>query len=232
MAQNVLPGYFLSMRHGEALAILGEIQSLQWGLCTSAQAKACGVDTAWLRRLAERGSLVRVRHGVYTSPAIPVTPQLEIQSEWLAIRPSLLAAQRLADPHLAAEAVVSHTTAANLWEIGDLWPDGVHFTLAKRRRSRQPDVTLHKALLGRAEWTIHEQSGLPVTTVARTVADLARAGNEASHLGDLIQDAAHLGLVTQLELVVSLSGLEEALGFDKGAARDLMEWCDGLGVPH
>lgn len=47
-----------------------------------------------------------------------------------------------------------------------------------------------------------------------------------------IQDAAHLGLVTQLELVVSLSGLEEALGFGKGAARDLMEWCDGLGVPH
>ena len=75
------------MRHGEALAILGEIQSQQWGLCTSAQAKTCGVDTAWLRRLAERSSLVCVRHGVYTSPAIPVTPQLEIQSEWLAIHP-------------------------------------------------------------------------------------------------------------------------------------------------
>ena len=97
---------------------------------------------------------------------------------------------------------------------------------------RQPDVTLHKALLGRAEWTIHEQSGLPVTTAARTVADLARAGNEASHLGDLIQDAAHLGLVTQLELVVSLSGLEASLGFGKGAARDVMEWCEELGVPR
>lgn len=47
-----------------------------------------------------------------------------------------------------------------------------------------------------------------------------------------IQDAAHLGLVTQLELVVSLCGLEASLGFNKGAARDVMEWCDGLGVPR
>ena len=38
------------LRHGEALAILGDIQSQQWGLCTSAQAKVCGVDTAWLQR--------------------------------------------------------------------------------------------------------------------------------------------------------------------------------------
>lgn len=39
---------------------------------------------------------------------------------WLALRPELMAAEHTGDPYLAAEAVVSHTTAAEMWGIGDL----------------------------------------------------------------------------------------------------------------
>lgn len=212
------------MRHSEALEIVGDIQSQQWGLCTSSQAANRGIDAAWLRRLTTRGSLVRMRQGVYATPAVAISPELEVKSEWLAFRPELMAAERLATPALAREVVVSHTSAAHFWGVGDLWPDGVHFTVQERRRSRQPDVTLHKSVLKNSDWTIHEETGLPITTVGRTVADLAREGYEPSHLEGLISDAVLEDLVTQPELIVSLYGLEQSFGFEEGATREYMEW--------
>ena len=212
------------MRHSEALEVVGDIQSQQWGLCTSAQAADRGIDAAWLRRLTTRGSLIRMRQGVYAAPAVAITPELEIKSEWLALRPELMAAERLATQAHASEVVVSHTSAAHFWGVGDLWPDGVHFTVAERRRSRQPDVTLHKSMLKNLDWTIHEETGLPITTVGRTVADLAREGYEPSHLEGLISDAVLEDLVTQPELIASLYGLEQSFGFEEGATREYMEW--------
>ena len=128
------------MKSYEATEILGDLASQQWGLFTSAQAKDHDVDLPSLRRLERRGVFVRVRHGVYASATTALSAELELKAQWLALRPSLMAAERISDSSLVAEAVVSHTTAAEMWEIGDLWPDGFHFTVSHRRRSRQTDV--------------------------------------------------------------------------------------------
>ncbi|MGP5029501.1 MULTISPECIES: type IV toxin-antitoxin system AbiEi family antitoxin domain-containing protein [Corynebacterium] len=215
------------MKGSEAMEVLGDLASQQWGLVTSTQAKDSGVDLPSLRRLAQRGALVRIRHGVYANIATTLSAELEVKAQWLALRPELMAADRVSDPALASEAVVSHTTAAEMWGIGDLWPDGIHFTVRDRRRSRQTDVRFHRADLGDKDWTIHPEIGLPMTTVARTIVDLAQDGHETDHLLALVADAGRKSLLEEDELLDALAGHEDALGADRGDRRGLKTLLDG-----
>ena len=209
------------MKGSEVTDIVSDLASQQWGLVTSAQAKGSGVDQPALRRLVEHGFLVRVRHGVYASAATTLSSELEVKAQWLALRPELMAADRVGDSVLAAAVVVSHTTAAEMWGIGDLWPDGIHFTTVDRRRSRQSDVRFHRAGLTDTDWTIHPEVGLPVTTVARTILDLARAGHEPDHLLGLVADAGRKSLLDERDLIDALAGYEDAFGVNQGDRRGL-----------
>lgn len=207
------------MKSSEAIEIVSDLASQQWGLVTAAQAKACRVDQPSLHRLAKQGVLVRIRHGVYATGTTAQSPELEIRAHWLALQPEQMAADRTAAENLAEEAVVSHETAAELWGIGDLWQDGIHFTVAGRRQSRQADVRFHRGVLTEEEWT--QLQGLPVTTVARTIADLARVGHEPEHLLALVADAARKQLVNRGELMDQLAG--EAKAFDVSSHSELRE---------
>lgn len=211
------------MERVEATELVGDLASQQWGLVTAAQAADLGIDSPTLRRLEKAGVVHRLRHGVYALAGTALTPEVELKGEWLALRPDLMAGDRVHDSVLAKEAVVSHTTAANLWGIGDLWPDGFHFTVCQRRRSRQSGVRFHRANLTEGEWEMHPSSGLPVTTVARTVADLADDGHEPQHLLDLVSDAARLGIVEKDELVSALEGKEVAFGLNFGEFAELYD---------
>ena len=171
--------------------------------------------------MAERGALVRVRHGVYANIATTLSAELEVKAQWLALRPELMAAERVSDPVLAAEAVVSHTTAAEMWWIGDLWPDGIHFTVSDRRRSRQLDVRFHRAYLADADWVVHPEIGLLMITVARTIADLVQDGHETDHLLTLVADAGRKSLLEEDEMLDALAGHEDPLGVDRGDRRGL-----------
>ncbi|CAB0659207.1 hypothetical protein CIP107565_01775 [Corynebacterium diphtheriae] len=137
-----------------------------------------------------------------------------------------MAAERISDPSLVADAVVSHTTAAEVWEIGDLWPDGIHFTVNRRRRSRQTDVQFHRADLADADWVVHPTSGLPITTVPRTILDLAQSGHEPDHLLHLVADAGRKYLLTEQELLDSFSGHEDSFRLDQGDRSGLKELVD------
>ena len=66
-----------------------------------------------------------------------------------------------------SEAVLSHNAAAAIWDIAP-WPTGlVHVDRAEQAR-RRPGLVAHRARVERAV-----REGFPVTTVARTLADLA-----------------------------------------------------------
>lgn len=211
------------MKSSEATGILGEIASQQWGLVTSAQARSSGVDLPSLRRLEKQGNLIRVRHGVYASSAVTMSAELELKAEWLALKPHLMAAERMSTPSLAEEAVISHTTAAEFWEIGDLWPDGAHFTVQRRRQSRQAGVQFHRSDLTLSEWIIHPAAGLPITTVARTIFDLAQSGYEPEHLLSLVADAGSKSLLDEQELLGYFAGREDAFGLKRGDQSGLNE---------
>ena len=70
------------------------------------------------------------------------------------------------------EAVLSHRTAAELWELRTFNSRWIDVTVPPAtRRDRRSGIRLHRAPLPAAEITRHDR--FPVTTVARTLFDLA-----------------------------------------------------------
>lgn len=139
----------------------------QWGLVTRRQLEALGIQPATLARLIADGSIERVTHGVYRMRGAGEPDHLRLRAAWLALDPGVPAWRRLDDPEVA---LVSHTSAADLYGVGDLRADVSEFALATRRQTRRRDVRLHRADVP-AEHRIVLR-GLPVTRAAWMIGDL------------------------------------------------------------
>lgn len=189
----------------ESLELLG---SSQWGLVTTTQASEAGVSKMHLSRLADRGTVQRVRHGVYALPSADTGPLQGLRAAWLATGSRPAGSQPLA--------VVSGESAAAVHGLGDLLPSKNEFTTAVRRQSTQPDTRYRKRDLpdGDVTWV----DGLPVTTVARTVKDLATGGTDFDHLAIAVRDAVTTTDVASVALVQALEPAAERLGSPDGNA--------------
>lgn len=176
---------------------LAETQS---GMFTAAQAQQTGARRPQLADLANRGVIERIQHGVYLLSGAPVDAWMQLRGAWLALAPERTAVDRLTDN---PEGVVSHRSAAVLLGLGDVDGDRLEITIDVRRRTRNPDVLIHRGTLERGDWTTRE--GLPVTTALKTTATLADSGLDAGHLATIARDAV-------LRHDVALTDLAEALG--------------------
>jgi hypothetical protein len=189
----------------ESLELLG---SSQWGLVTTAQAYEAGVSKMHLSRLADRGTVQRVRHGVYALPSADTGPLQGVHAAWLATGSQPAGSQPLA--------VVSGESAAAVHGLGDLLPSKYEFTTAVRRQTTQPDTRYRKRDLPDEDVT--RVNGLPVTTVARTVNDLATAGTDFDHLAAVVRDALAARDVDSTALIQALEPAAERFGFPDGNA--------------
>ena len=175
----------------ESLELLG---SSQWGLVTSAQAHEAGVSKMQLSRLVSRGTVQRVRHGVYALPSADTGPLQGVRAAWLSTGSRPAGKQPLA--------VVSGESAAAVHGMGDQLPAKYEFTTAVRRQTTQPDARYRKRDLPEDDVTWVD--GLPVTTVARTVGDLATGGIDFDHLAVAVRDAVSSKGVAAAALVEAL----------------------------
>jgi predicted transcriptional regulator of viral defense system len=146
---------------------LRDVAEGQWGLVTLRQARAAGVAWRSIARLVDGGLLDRVAHGVYRVRAGPEPDHLGLRAAWLQLDPHRPAWQRLDDPDVA---VVSHTSAAALFGVGDLRADIHEFTLPYRHQTRRLDVRVHRASVPVDQRLIVH--GLPTTSAAWMVGDL------------------------------------------------------------
>lgn len=167
-----------------AVLDLADLAAEQWGLVTTAQARVVGVSPQAVARLTNQGALERMTHGVYRVTGAPPSPLDNLRAAWLALDPARRASERLRDH---AQAVVSHRSAAAIHELGDLEADEFEFTSATRKQTRRHDIRIHRGQVDDGEWTTVD--GLPVTTVIRTVADLADAHLDGGHLASVVRDA-------------------------------------------
>jgi hypothetical protein len=124
------------------------------GVVTRHEALALGMKKSTLDRKLEEGSLVKVATSAYAIPGV-------FTSE----RAILGAASR------SLGAVVSHQAAARLHGVVVPGPRLV-VSVPHRRTHRFPDVTVHQ-LTDIREVDVTRIGGLPTTTAARTVVDLA-----------------------------------------------------------
>ncbi len=147
--------------HHEALAASA-------GLITTAQAEQLGYSRAEVVRLRAAGEMAGLRRGIYLNGPLPE----ETSNRHLtAAAAALLAVE-------GDDAVLAHRTAAIAWgfdwlrapDLASVWlaqPRGLHAV------RKYPGLHIWPATLP-AHHLTHTATGLPVTSVARTVVDLAR----------------------------------------------------------
>ncbi len=164
---------------------------------TAAELKAAGKSPAQIGRLVRQGNLVRLRYGVYASGDMVRQVRGRADGNRLLYVAAALAAT---DPgaiasHESAACIhgidlISGTDTARKAQISLTVPPG-------RNRTGRGDLHVHSALLPAAHVT--EVYGMPVTTPARTVIDLARSLDFRA--GVVAADSAlHRKLVTKAEL--------------------------------
>src|SRR5689334_7151043 len=204
------------MDRAELLVRLGEVAREQAGYVTSAQASELGLDTHDLVRLADQQDLRRVAWGVYALPGIFPGPREPTIAAWLR-----LVGSRLPWIPATPAAVASHATAAGLRHLGTFQDDVPTFTVAKRR-NQPSDNSLHIRVtkLDPADWgweDMPEGIRLAVTTPARTIVDLAWAGEDHDHVVDAMDEALSADLTTSDELWQALDRRQRRGGRGKGA---------------
>jgi len=170
------------------LGALLELASESEGFVTTRSAAEAGITRRALAGMVERGRLERIARGVYRlvhSHPDPLSPYRE----------AVLWAQSHRGPRVA----LSHETALAVLGLTDANPSKIQLTIpphARLRRRSPGRIAIHRAVLDDKDVIQHE--GLPVTSVPRTVLDLARSGN-LRFANDAIVHARREGYITEAE---------------------------------
>jgi len=208
------------MERVEALQVVGDIAADQWGMFTTQQAEAAGVNRTTLTRLASAGLVDHVTRGVHLVVAAGTPSHVEEKAAWLRLAPSRRAWER--DPTEEDTGVLSHRTACVLHGLGDIPAPQVEITVPRRRTTRISGVRLHRGDLSRDEITM-TSDGLPVTTVERTIKDLLVAHVDGGHLGGVLNDALRRQLVNQQYLLTLLGEHTSAYGIGNNDGIRLLQ---------
>ncbi|MUL41815.1 hypothetical protein FZ103_11615 [Streptomonospora sp. PA3] len=215
------------MHRSPAIAPLADLAEEQWGLFTRRQAESTGMAWSTLSRMAtDETTAQRVAHGVYRLRGAPPTDHLDLRAAWLQLAPAVPAWERTADT-----GVVSHRSAASLYELGHLPADLHEFVLPTRRQTRRPDVRLHRARLTDDEHTVLR--GLPVTRPARTAADLLTDNEDPGAVGHVLTDALRVGHEHPTTVAQALAPHAARFGLRRRDGAALLRWLlDLVGAPE
>lgn len=198
------------MSRRNALVAVGERTSEQWGMVTAGQARRLGVSRTDLNRLVQDGILERVPDAarVYRLVGGPEDPDRDaMRAVWLQLGRDRIWEERQQHP----DAIASHRTAAHLRNLGDLIARHHEFYVTARHRLTRDDVRLRvRPPLPGPDWSWWD--GLPVTTPARTVADLLADFEGETAVAQICQDALRDGLLTHAQLAAAVRGHETAYG--------------------
>lgn len=170
---------------------LFQVAESQQGYFTSGDAKQLGYDYPHQHFHVKQGNWIRVDHGIFRLKKFPMAAQEDLMRWWLWSR---------------KKAVISHESAAALYELGDLLPAKIHLTVPRDfRKPPAKSLVLHKAELTASE--IEKRDGLPVTKPLRTLLDLASSQLDGERLSAVAKDAIKKGLVSRKELLEELAKL-------------------------
>ena len=169
----------------------------QHGVVSRAQLREIGLTDNGIARRIRAGTLHRLHAGVY---AVGHTA-LGARGRWMA---GVLAAGPCA--------ALSHHSAAALWELRAVHPVDVHVTVPRTGSRARPGLRIHRS--GTFHDEVSMRHGIPVTTPARTLLDLAATLAERD-LQRTLDEAA----VQRLVSVSSLDALARAHPGHHGSAK-------------
>lgn len=142
--------------------VLYDLVEPQAGYFTTAQAAKAGVSKQVLYRRARHGDIDHVRYGLYRLRRFPAHPFEDVVAACLWV---------------GGDSAASHETALAVHGISDAMPSAIHVTVPRQFRGRQDGVVIHHADLPDADRT--RVNAVPVTTIARTLQDVAATSDPA-----------------------------------------------------
>lgn len=155
----------------------------QGGYFTAAQAKKLGYSYQAQAHHANAGNWHRVDRGLFRL------------AEWV---PELHDDLRRWTLWSKGRAVISHETALSVHEIGEFESARVHLTVPPGFTMSDDALVLHHVEL--PDIDVIEMAGFQVTTVARSLADVAAAGADEEQLARAIEQATNAGVTTLRQL--------------------------------
>jgi predicted transcriptional regulator of viral defense system len=174
---------------------LWEIATTQHGFVTAQQATEAGIGKQALQMLVHRGTLERAAHGVYRFPQYPVGEHDRLMLAVLWTR--------------VPEAVLSHETALDAYEISDVNPNRIHLTVGKQRRFRRAggeDYVVHYEDLDAKQigWWQEIPTVTPATAIEQCIAYgtptyLLRQAIERGHAEGYLKTPERDALTERLE---------------------------------
>jgi len=189
-------------------AAVAALAARQHSVVTGEQLAAAGLGQHAIARRVRDGRLRRMHRGIYLAAPLPAP-----------LTPEMAAVLACGD-----SAVLSHESAAALWGLRPR-PDGdVDVTVAGRRVRPRRGIRIHSA----RELAAARRHGIPVTTPARTLLDLA-AHLPQRELDRAVEEAQLKRLVTRSALAQCRSGhrgakaLEAALRYEPALTRSEAE---------
>ena len=162
---------------------LTALAATQSGYFTAGQALKIGYSYPNQKFHADRGNWMRVDRGVFRLPQWPTSPHDDL------VRWNIWALGR---------GVVSHESALTVHGVGELDPVRVHLTVPPRFSKSDPSVMLHRATLDGSD--VEDRDGFRVTTLLRSIIDVATTGADLDQLARAIGEARDVGLVTARRL--------------------------------
>jgi very-short-patch-repair endonuclease len=164
--------------------VIPALAANQHGVLTRAQLRLCGLHELSIDRRIAAGRLHPLHRGVYAVGHTVLT----VEGRWMA---AVLAAGR--------DAVLSRSSAAAAWDLRAIGGGPVHVTVPNHGgRRRRAGIRLHRTItLTPNETTTHR--GIPITTAARTIVDLAATLDQRT-LERLLERADLLRLIDFADL--------------------------------
>ena len=158
---------------------LFQIAEPQAGYFTTSQAGDAGYSQPLVAYHANAGAFQRVGHGIFRLSRFPSSQHEDLFMAWL---------------RTGMTGVLSHDTALSLYVLTDWEPAAIHLIVPPTGSRRRENLRLHFIELEANDITHRE--GLPVTTVERTLRDVARSGLPDEFLVEAMRQANRRGLVT------------------------------------
>lgn len=163
---------------------LYEIAENQAGYFTAQQAHSVGFSKERLSYYVTTGKFFRVQRGIYRLVQFPGSPYEDLFIAWL---------------KTGTNAVISHDSALYLYRLSDVLPSEIHVIMPRTGSRRRKGIRLHTNRLSSDDVTRRE--GLPVTSAARTIVDVAVSGIAEEQIRKAVREALRLGLAGRDELL-------------------------------
>src|SRR5262245_48252817 len=139
-------------------ALIARVAARQHGVVTVEQLTACGFTAEAIKWRVRAGRLFRLFHGVYAVGHQGIGRLGRFKAATLALAPC---------------AVLSHRSAAELWQLLSPSDGDVHVSIPyPASRARRPGLRITRSRTLAATRTT-SRDGIPVTMPGRTLADLA-----------------------------------------------------------